>query len=51
MIGHLHDIDCIEFFKRCARGLREGGTIILKDNVSSSNWAFIVDKSDSSVAR
>ena len=50
VIGHLHDLDYIEFFKRMAKSLKPGGVIILKDNCSS-DWTFIVDKEDSSVAR
>ena len=50
VIGHLHDLDYVDFFKRMARSLKPGGVIILKDNCSS-DWTFIVDKEDSSVAR
>ena len=50
VIGHLHDHDFISFFKRCSKGLRPGGVIILKDNCASG-WTFVVDKDDSSVAR
>lgn len=50
VIGHLHDLDFISFFQRCALGLKEGGVIVLKDNCCSS-YTFVVDKSDSSVAR
>ena len=50
VIGHLHDLDFINFFRRCAAGLRPGGLIVLKDNCAES-WTFVVDKEDSSVAR
>jgi 2-polyprenyl-3-methyl-5-hydroxy-6-metoxy-1,4-benzoquinol methylase len=50
VIGHLPDLDYISFFRRCARGLRPGGVIILKDNCAKG-WTFIVDKDDNSVAR
>lgn len=50
VIGHLHDLDFIKFFKRCSKGLRPGGIIVLKDNCAE-NWTFVVDKQDSSVAR
>lgn len=50
VIGHLHDLDFIRFFKRCATGLRPGGVIILKDNCAQ-NYTFVVDSDDSSVAR
>jgi len=50
VIGHLHDLDFIKFFRRCSKGLRPGGIIVLKDNCAE-NWTFVVDKQDSSVAR
>ena len=50
VIGHLHDIDFVHFFRRCAAGLRPGGIIALKDN-STESCAFLVDKEDSSIAR
>jgi protein N-terminal methyltransferase len=50
VIGHLHDLDFIHFFRRCAIGLKPGGIIALKDN-TTSNCAFLVDKEDSSIAR
>jgi len=50
VIGHLHDLDFISFFRRCAAGLRPGGVIILKDNCVAE-YTFVVDKADSSVAR
>ena len=33
VIGHLHDLDCIRFFRRCAAGLTPHGVIVLKDNI------------------
>jgi AdoMet dependent proline di-methyltransferase len=30
VIGHLADLDFISFFKRCAKGLKPGGAIVLK---------------------
>lgn len=56
VIGHLHDLDCINFFRRCSRGLRPGGVIVLKDNLlldtpSEKAATFIWDRDDSSVAR
>jgi len=50
VIGHLHDLDFISFFQRCAAGLKPGGVIILKDNCVA-DYTFVVDKSDSSVSR
>ncbi|KAJ1426590.1 AdoMet dependent proline di-methyltransferase-domain-containing protein [Ochromonadaceae sp. CCMP2298] len=52
VIGHLHDLDCVDFFRRCAQGLTEGGCIILKDNMLlQSGLTFLWDLQDSSVAR
>ncbi|CAJ0572957.1 unnamed protein product, partial [Mesorhabditis spiculigera] len=34
--GHLTDEDFVNFFKRCKEGLRPGGCIVLKDNLTSS---------------
>lgn len=50
VVGHLHDLDFIKFFKNCARGLKENGIIVLKDNIAE-DWTFVVDKQDSSVSR
>lgn len=50
VIGHLHDLDCITFFRRCAAGLNPNGVIILKDN-TSEDWTFVVDKVDTSISR
>mmetsp|Transcript_20749 Transcript_20749/g.50349 ORF Transcript_20749/g.50349 Transcript_20749/m.50349 type:complete len:257 (-) Transcript_20749:253-1023(-) len=49
VIGHLTDDDCVAFFTRCRRGLKEGGVICLKENVCKDG--FVVDKDDSSVTR
>ena len=52
VIGHLHDLDCIRFFRRCAAGLTPRGLIVLKDNVLlQSEPTFLWDLADSSVAR
>jgi protein N-terminal methyltransferase len=50
VIGHLHELDFVTFFRKCAKGLRPGGIIALKDN-TTENCTFLVDKDDSSVAR
>jgi protein N-terminal methyltransferase len=50
VMGHLHDHDVIAFYRRLARGLKPGGVIILKDNCST-DWTFVVDTEDNSVAR
>jgi protein N-terminal methyltransferase len=49
VIGHLTDDDFCAFFQRCRRGLKEGGVIVLKENVCKDG--FVVDKDDSSVTR
>jgi len=50
VIGHLHDLDFINFFRQCAVGLRPGGVIVLKDNCTET-VTFTVDKEDSSLTR
>lgn len=51
VIGHVHDLDVIKFFKRCALGLKPTGVIVLKDNIASRDYTFVVDNDDSSVSR
>ena len=66
VIGYLTDYDCIQFLKRCAKGLTTNGIICIKDNMIASHYgdttttnhndddpskAFIFDKEDSSVTR
>lgn len=52
VIGHLHDLDFIEFFRRCGKGLSENGVIILKDNcIMVETHAFNLDLNDNSVCR
>lgn len=52
MIGHLHDLDVISFFRRCAFGLKPNGVIVLKDNLLlDDELTFLWDLADSSVAR
>ena len=52
MIGHLHDNDFINFFQRCAKGLKPTGFIILKDNtIVDRKLSFSLDLDDNSVAR
>jgi len=50
VIGHLHDLDFIKFFRKCVQGLKQNGVIVLKDN-TSGDQTFMVDKDDSSVSR
>lgn len=51
VIGHLHDLDYINFFRQCAIGLKPNGVICLKDNCTGPDVAFSVDLDDCSVAR
>ncbi|KAL2610045.1 hypothetical protein R1flu_028618 [Riccia fluitans] len=48
-IGHLTDVDLIQFFNRAKLGLKPGGFIILKENIAKSG--FVLDKVDFSVTR
>jgi protein N-terminal methyltransferase len=50
VIGHLHDLDFISFFRRIAKGLTPNGVIILKDNCCT-NYSFVLDCEDRSVSR
>lgn len=50
VIGHLHDLDFIDFLRRCADGLKPNGFIFLKENCPL-DYTFVVDKVDSSVSR
>ena len=49
VVGHLTDDDFAAFFKRCQKGLKPGGLVVLKENTCTTG--FIVDKEDSSVTR
>ena len=60
VIGQLTDIDFVDFLKRCAAGLNEGGVIVIKDNSCVSEEdenkeiggiAFSCDLGDHSVCR
>jgi len=49
-LGHLTDVDLVEYFKRCKAGLVEdGGVIIVKENLTSGEDNF--DGLDSSFTR
>jgi protein N-terminal methyltransferase len=50
VVGYLTDDDFEQFLRRCKQALREGGMIIIKDNVSSSE-NFLYDETDKSVCR
>ena len=47
---YLTDTDIVSFFKQCSSALREGGLIVLKENVCADS-DFEVDTQDASVAR
>ncbi|VDM39936.1 unnamed protein product [Toxocara canis] len=49
--GHLTDEDFERFFRRCREGLREGGCIVLKENVTSSQDKYDFDSEDNSWTR
>ena len=52
-IGHLTDVDMIDFLQRCRAALRPGGVICVKENViqPGDNVAFELDTEDSSLTR
>ncbi|XP_063233910.1 N-terminal Xaa-Pro-Lys N-methyltransferase 1-B isoform X1 [Bacillus rossius redtenbacheri] len=50
VLGHLTDDHLIQFFKACIGGLRSGGVVVVKENVTSSGRVE-VDAEDSSVTR
>jgi len=49
VIGHLPDDDFVAFLERCKVGLRPGGIIVVKENISRKGFVF--DTEDSSVTR
>ncbi|XP_005413683.1 PREDICTED: N-terminal Xaa-Pro-Lys N-methyltransferase 1 isoform X3 [Chinchilla lanigera] len=49
VIGHLTDQHLAEFLRRCQRGLRPNGLIVIKDNMAQEG--VILDDVDSSVCR
>ena len=53
VVIYLTDVDFVMFLKRCARGLKPGGVIVIKENVlaESSTKDFILDDEDSSLTR
>uniref|UniRef100_A0A0N5A6I1 Alpha N-terminal protein methyltransferase 1 n=1 Tax=Parastrongyloides trichosuri TaxID=131310 RepID=A0A0N5A6I1_PARTI len=48
--GYLTDGDFVKFFKRCKNGLRDGGLIVLKDNITKSEEPLF-DEEDNSWTR
>ena len=56
VVIYLTDVDFVRFLKRCAKGLRPGGLIIVKENVLGDTPAhrgrdFLLDEEDSSLTR
>uniref|UniRef100_A0A1A8J2A1 protein N-terminal methyltransferase n=1 Tax=Nothobranchius kuhntae TaxID=321403 RepID=A0A1A8J2A1_NOTKU len=49
VIGHLTDDHLVDFLRRCQKGLRPNGLVIIKDNVSYEG--IVPDEVDSSVCR
>ncbi|UMM11625.1 hypothetical protein L5515_000818 [Caenorhabditis briggsae] len=45
--GHLVDEDLVAFFKRCVKGLKPGGCIVLKDNVTNHEKRLFDDEDHS----
>ncbi|CAM9701827.1 unnamed protein product [Hapterophycus canaliculatus] len=52
VVGHFTDVDFLKVIKRCRAALREGGVVVVKDNVvAEGDGAFKVDSEDSSMTR
>uniref|UniRef100_A0A1A7XAD1 protein N-terminal methyltransferase n=1 Tax=Iconisemion striatum TaxID=60296 RepID=A0A1A7XAD1_9TELE len=49
VIGHLTDDHLVDFLRRCQKGLRPNGLVVIKDNVSYEG--IVPDEVDSSVCR
>jgi len=49
-VGHLTDAALVGYLKRCAVGIREGGLIVVKENISNCP-DDMYDEVDSSVTR
>ena len=50
VIGYLRDADLVGFLRRCGAALREGGLVVIKDNVCE-DAAFVADRDDASRTR
>ena len=45
-------MDFIDFFRRCLKGLKANGIIVVKDNaITDPKLSFCIDRDDSSVCR
>lgn len=49
VLGYLSDEDLVAFFKRCKAGLRPGGILVVKENVTAPEP--VIDEEDCSVTR
>ncbi|KAF9196338.1 hypothetical protein BGZ50_000740 [Haplosporangium sp. Z 11] len=49
VLGHLTEEDLIAFFKRCQKGLKPGGLLIIKEN--NAKTGIVIDEDDSSMTR
>ncbi|KAE8450072.1 hypothetical protein EG329_006853 [Mollisiaceae sp. DMI_Dod_QoI] len=49
-LGHLTDVQLVEYLKKCKKALKNGGLVIVKENLSTSG-EDIFDELDSSVTR
>jgi len=49
-VGHLTDVALTEYLKRCVAGIKEGGMIVVKENISNCS-DDVYDEVDSSVTR
>jgi len=49
-VGHLTDVALTEYLKRCVAGIKEGGMIVVKENISNCP-DDVYDEVDSSVTR
>ena len=50
VLGHLTDDHLIDFFKRCMKGLKPNGVLVVKENLTSGDEVE-KDDEDSSVTR
>ena len=50
VLGHLTDDHLVDFFKRCVKGLKSNGVLVVKENLTSGNEVEM-DEEDSSVTR
>jgi len=51
-LGHLTDVQLVDYFKRCICAVDNGGWIVVKENMSTNpNGEDIFDETDSSVTR